>query len=217
MRGEHRYIVPVALRATVIHLAHETQGVVRTKQRLRDLYWWPQMDKMVQSVISSCTTCQMNDKSAKTAPAALQPIELPNRPWEKVALDIVVSQPLHESITGLISGTVVKFVLINTVMTWTAAQKYCREYHSDLASVRNMTENQKIQQLVPARDQVWIGLYRDAWKWSDGRNFSLSYWNSIEPNNAQHGENCVSAAFNYAGKWEDWTCDLKRSINVLFS
>uniref|UniRef100_A0A096M5I9 Gypsy retrotransposon integrase-like protein 1 n=1 Tax=Poecilia formosa TaxID=48698 RepID=A0A096M5I9_POEFO len=90
MRGEHRYIVPVTLRATVIHLAHEThQGVVRTKQRLRDLYWWPQMDKMVQSVISSCTTCQMNDKSAQTAPAPLQPIELPNRPWEKVALDIV--------------------------------------------------------------------------------------------------------------------------------
>uniref|UniRef100_A0A3B5PS62 Gypsy retrotransposon integrase-like protein 1 n=1 Tax=Xiphophorus maculatus TaxID=8083 RepID=A0A3B5PS62_XIPMA len=89
MRGEHRYIVPVALRATVIHRAHEThQGVVRTKQRLRDLYWWPQMDKMVQSVISSCMTCQMNDKSAQTAPAPLQPIELPNRPWEKVALDI---------------------------------------------------------------------------------------------------------------------------------
>uniref|UniRef100_A0A3Q2PXB2 C-type lectin domain-containing protein n=1 Tax=Fundulus heteroclitus TaxID=8078 RepID=A0A3Q2PXB2_FUNHE len=124
----------------------------------------------------------------------------------------VVSQPLRESITGLISGTVVKFGLINTLMTWTAAQKYCREYHSDLASVRNMTENQKIQQLVPARNQVWIGLYRDAWKWSDGRNFSLSYWNSIEPNHGQHGENCVSAAFNAEGKWEDWTCDLKKAF-----
>ncbi|PWA27966.1 hypothetical protein CCH79_00017549 [Gambusia affinis] len=54
MRGEHQYIVPVALRATVIHLAHETQqGLVSTKQRLSDLYWCPQMDKMVQSVISS--------------------------------------------------------------------------------------------------------------------------------------------------------------------
>lgn len=90
MRGEHRYIVPVSLRSTVVHLAHDThQGVVRTKQRLRELYWWPQMDKMVESIISACITCQLNDKSAKTAPAPLQPIELPDKPWDKVGLDIM--------------------------------------------------------------------------------------------------------------------------------
>ncbi|XP_035994624.1 C-type lectin lectoxin-Phi1-like [Fundulus heteroclitus] len=97
-------------------------------------------------------------------------------------------------------------------MTWTAAQKYCRDHHSDLASVRNMTENQKIQQLVPAGDKVWIGLYRDTWKWSDGRNFSLSYWNSVEPNNKEPPEICVAAAFDAEGKWEDWPCEIKRTF-----
>ncbi|XP_035999297.1 collectin-12-like [Fundulus heteroclitus] len=75
-----------------------------------------------------------------------------------------------------------------------------------------MTENQKIQQLVPAGDKVWIGLYRDAWKWSDGRNFSLSYWKSAEPNNNAGKENCVAAAFNYEGKWEDWPCDENKAF-----
>ncbi len=38
----NRLIVPVALRERLIHLAHEGhQGLVRTKQRLRELYWWP--------------------------------------------------------------------------------------------------------------------------------------------------------------------------------
>ncbi|XP_075946606.1 uncharacterized protein LOC142948447 [Anarhichas minor] len=59
------------------------------------------------------------------------------------------------------------FVLINNTMTWTEAQSYCREHHTDLASVRNMEEIQKVQNLVPYGD-VWIGLSRDGWKWSDG-------------------------------------------------
>ena len=38
-RGPQRRLVPVALRKQLVNLAHEThQGVVRTKQRLRDLY-----------------------------------------------------------------------------------------------------------------------------------------------------------------------------------
>lgn len=47
------------------------------------------MDKLVESIISTCLNCQLNDKSAKTAPAPLQPIQLPDKPWEKVGLDIV--------------------------------------------------------------------------------------------------------------------------------
>lgn len=54
-RGPHRRLVPVALRQQLVDLAHEThQGVVRTKQRLRDLYWWPGMDMLVQNNISAC-------------------------------------------------------------------------------------------------------------------------------------------------------------------
>lgn len=39
-------------------------------------------------IISTCLTCQLNDKSAKTAPAPLQS-SVPDKPWEKVGLDIV--------------------------------------------------------------------------------------------------------------------------------
>nr|XP_055032791.1 uncharacterized protein K02A2.6-like [Misgurnus anguillicaudatus] len=89
-RGPHRQLVPVALRKQLVDLAHEThQGVVRTKQRLRDLYWWPGMDMLVQDSISACVTCQMNDKSAKTHAAPLQPVSLPDGPWQKVGIDIV--------------------------------------------------------------------------------------------------------------------------------
>ncbi|KAG1952105.1 retrotransposable element [Pimephales promelas] len=85
-----RLLVPVDLRHTLISLAHEShQGIVRTKQRLRDLYWWPQMDSQVQSTIATCIPCQSNDKSAVTHPAPLQPVQFPEGPWKKLGLDVV--------------------------------------------------------------------------------------------------------------------------------
>ena len=40
MRGTDRLVVPISLRARVVDLPHEGhQGIVCTKQRLRELYW----------------------------------------------------------------------------------------------------------------------------------------------------------------------------------
>ncbi|KAE8292699.1 hypothetical protein D5F01_LYC07788 [Larimichthys crocea] len=80
------------------------------------------------------------------------------------------------SVCMYVKGSDVTFVLINKTMTWTEAQNYCRTNYTDLASVRNMTENQKIQDLKGTEDKVWIGLFRDFWKWSDGSNSSFRYW-----------------------------------------
>ena len=85
-----RLLVPTSVRQTLIALAHEShQGVVRTKQRLRDLYWWPRMDLEVQTCIACCVACQSNYKTAFTHPAPLQPVQLPEGPWQKLGLDIV--------------------------------------------------------------------------------------------------------------------------------
>lgn len=85
-----RLLVPKPLQERIVHLAHEGhQGVVRTKQRLRELYWWPRMDDLVCKVLLSCSICQSCDKTAKASPAPLQPVELPGGPFQHVACDIV--------------------------------------------------------------------------------------------------------------------------------
>ena len=90
VRGTHRLLVPESLQKRLIDIAHEThQGIVRTKQRLRELYWWPKMDCHIETMIKNCTTCRQNDKSTVTHDAPLQPVPLPSAAWEKVSVDIV--------------------------------------------------------------------------------------------------------------------------------
>uniref|UniRef100_A0A3Q3GTG2 C-type lectin domain-containing protein n=1 Tax=Labrus bergylta TaxID=56723 RepID=A0A3Q3GTG2_9LABR len=114
---------------------------------------------------------------------------------------------------GFSSGPDVTFALISTSMSWTEAQSYCREHHTDLASVRNLAENQEVKQLVPPGQRVWIGLSRESWKWFDGSNSTFRNWSPgrAEPNNLDPKEDCAAADFNNKGGWEDWTCDWKRS------
>ena len=95
-------------------------------------------------------------------------------------------------------------------MNWTEAQSYCREHHTDLASVRNMTENQKVADLVPARQSAWIGLFRDSWKWSDGSDSSFRYWSDGQPEGGNQA--CVVSNFNKDGKWLDIPCGNNRGF-----
>ncbi|KAL3975083.1 hypothetical protein ACER0C_023709 [Sarotherodon galilaeus] len=144
--------------------------------------------------------------------------------WDDASCDSV----LH-TLCSDIRGLNVTFSFINNSMTWMEAQSYCRANYTDLASVRNMSENQKAKELVPAGQKVWIGLFRDSWKWTDGSNSSFRHWNTNEPNNNVKNETCVAANFGSAGLWEDWNCDRmtafvcysvsilvqKKSINLL--
>jgi len=43
----------------------------------------------MQESISACVMCQTNGKCAKTHAALLQPVPLPDGPWQKVGIDIV--------------------------------------------------------------------------------------------------------------------------------
>uniref|UniRef100_A0A8C9Y8R0 C-type lectin domain-containing protein n=1 Tax=Sander lucioperca TaxID=283035 RepID=A0A8C9Y8R0_SANLU len=80
-------------------------------------------------------------------------------------------------------------------------------------SVRNMTENQMVHAMIPAGvNWVWIGLFRDSWKWSDGSTSSFSFWKNGQPDNKNGNETCVAADFSQSGTLEDWPCDMERAF-----
>ncbi|XP_050949045.1 lymphocyte antigen 75-like [Labeo rohita] len=97
------------------------------------------------------------------------------------------------------------YVVVNQYQTWTEAQSYCREHHTDLVSIRSKTENNKMQYLLQTflLYETWIGLYRTR-SWSDHSNSSFTYWKTGHPNTAEF---CTVASFSDSGKWEDKYCN----------
>ncbi|UYV68681.1 K02A2.6-like [Cordylochernes scorpioides] len=63
--------------------------MVRTKQRLRESYWWPGMDKDVEDLVTNCWVCKNHDKRLKSIRVPITPVERPANPWTKLGLDIV--------------------------------------------------------------------------------------------------------------------------------
>ncbi|KAL2078887.1 hypothetical protein ACEWY4_024631 [Coilia grayii] len=107
------------------------------------------------------------------------------------------------------------YVLIEVEKNWRDAQRYCRENHTDLASVRNQTENTQIQNTInqtpnTTDNYVWIGLFRDAWEWSDGSSSSFRHWGPGEPNYGSSNQNEFCVEMKPSGLWNGVQCNSKR-------
>ncbi|XP_038160975.1 C-type mannose receptor 2-like isoform X1 [Cyprinodon tularosa] len=111
-----------------------------------------------------------------------------------------------------ISCQLYEYLYINKEMNWTEAQQYCREKHTDLATVSNMTDMKRLFNTTAGYNRdVWIGLYDQTdgirtWYWSlPGVEFNESEtkWHPGEPNDCQT-ENC--GCLNTNLKWVDNNC-----------
>uniref|UniRef100_A0A667WM85 C-type lectin domain-containing protein n=1 Tax=Myripristis murdjan TaxID=586833 RepID=A0A667WM85_9TELE len=103
-----------------------------------------------------------------------------------------------------------RWVFVHERKTWSEAQSYCRQSYTDLASIRNLTENEEIRGLIS--DTSWIGLFRDAWKWSDGSTMSFSKWDNSQSYCRQHytdlatvtSEEDVTKLNDAVGSYRSW-------------
>ncbi len=84
---DHRIVIPKSLQQRVIDLAHEGhQGIVKTKQLLRQKVWFPGIDRMVEHTISQCLPCQATTVETSTS-EPLRMSALPTAPWSHVSID----------------------------------------------------------------------------------------------------------------------------------
>ncbi|KAK3084719.1 hypothetical protein FSP39_017965 [Pinctada imbricata] len=80
-------IIPSALRRETLNKLHESHlGIVKTKQRAREIIFWPGMTSNIEDVIQKCATCNKFQRSNPHQP--LIPQEIPDLPWSKVGADL---------------------------------------------------------------------------------------------------------------------------------
>ncbi|CAB3985107.1 Transposon Tf2-9 poly [Paramuricea clavata] len=96
LRGT-RIVVPKCLRHQTLSLAHEGhQGIVRTKQLLRQKVWWPGIDAEVETLVKTCLPCQST--MPPTVPEPLRPSTMPSKPWQSIHIDLCGPFPSGESL-----------------------------------------------------------------------------------------------------------------------
>nr|XP_017206500.1 secretory phospholipase A2 receptor-like [Danio rerio] len=95
-------------------------------------------------------------------------------------------------------------------MNWTAAQSYCRKQFTDLAPIYSKKNKSTLHTLANYLMPLWIGLYRDSWKWSDKWNGSFRYWAAGQPFQSAGSVDCVGMTTTDSGKWAPYSCDLQQ-------
>jgi hypothetical protein len=95
-----RVIVPAqkALTQELLHLYHDDQlaghwGVDKTKELLERKFYWPGLARDVREYVITCSTCQ-NIATLRHKPyGKLEPLPVPERPWQEVSLDFITHLP----------------------------------------------------------------------------------------------------------------------------
>ncbi|XP_062405844.1 macrophage mannose receptor 1-like [Sardina pilchardus] len=125
---------------------------------------------------------------------------------------ILIATLLFSGVCSLSSSVPRQFYKVKKEKNWTEAQQYCREKFTDLATIDNTTENEKVKSIIGAGvDLAWIGLKQRSspkWQWSLAardlhreNETEFTNWRSGEPNGVE--DNCVTLMYR---KWNDAHC-----------
>ncbi|KAL0153751.1 hypothetical protein M9458_050972 [Cirrhinus mrigala] len=80
-------VVPPTMREHMLKLIHQSHlGMVKSKQRAREVLCWPGMSAEIEEVIRNCSKCA--DFQNKLPRHPLKPTETPELPFEEVASDL---------------------------------------------------------------------------------------------------------------------------------
>ncbi|KAL3046041.1 hypothetical protein OYC64_004117 [Pagothenia borchgrevinki] len=97
-----------------------------------------------------------------------------------------------------------KYLVIDELKTWLQAQSYCREHHTDLISGITHIKAIKDQH---SSSNMWIGLFREIWSWSDGKNVSFRHW---DPDSFKDEASKKCAMTTSNGKWSSDICTYQK-------
>jgi hypothetical protein len=93
-----KIVVPPTVREAVMHDAHDTptaghQGVARTLEKCERDFYWPTMKADVEAHVRACDSCQRIRSSNQKPGGLLQPLRIPERPWQSVSMDFITKLP----------------------------------------------------------------------------------------------------------------------------
>ena len=98
-RGDRLYLpADAALKTRLLQECHDAPsgghlGKAKTIEQVKRRFYWPRMDAEIAQYVTSCDSCQRNKPSQQAKIGLLQPLPVPERPWQWVSLDLITQLP----------------------------------------------------------------------------------------------------------------------------
>uniref|UniRef100_A0A8C6U8I0 Gypsy retrotransposon integrase-like protein 1 n=2 Tax=Neogobius melanostomus TaxID=47308 RepID=A0A8C6U8I0_9GOBI len=81
-----RVIIPQSLRTKMLEQLHAGHsGIVKMKEMARSYFWWPGLDKQIEHMAMTCSSCHKTRNNPPAAP--LHPWDFPQDPWYRIHID----------------------------------------------------------------------------------------------------------------------------------
>ena len=73
------------------------RGIDATVRALESFFYWPRLRRDAESFVRDCITCQKMKYDRQKTPGLLQPLPIPDRPWESISMDFIFDLPRTRS------------------------------------------------------------------------------------------------------------------------
>ncbi|MCO5564460.1 hypothetical protein L7F22_018121 [Adiantum nelumboides] len=115
----NRLCITCSLREKVMFESHAPpyvghRGIQTTMKAIETYFYWPTMKGDIQDYVSKCVVCQKTKYDRGKQPGLLQPLPIPDSPWESIFMDFIFGLP--KSIHG------------NTGI-WTIVDRFSKQAH----------------------------------------------------------------------------------------
>ncbi|KAJ9532204.1 hypothetical protein QJQ45_003892 [Haematococcus lacustris] len=113
-----------------------------------------------RSYVRSCHSCQVNKSSAKKPAGLLQPLPIPERPWDSVSMDLIVKLPAsgpnkYDSILVFVD---ILTKMVHLVMTWESmsATQYAKLFLEHVFQLHGMSRSVVSDRGPQSHNRIWV-------------------------------------------------------------
>ncbi|QRV87090.1 Retrovirus-related Pol polyprotein from transposon [Ceratobasidium sp. AG-Ba] len=160
----HRLCIPKTLVPEVIQEAHELAtegahaGYARTYNRLCATYYWPNMADSVEVFTKTCDVCQKTKPRRHGKQGYLQPIPIPEQPFEVITVDFIMDLPESSGYNAIL--------VIVDKLTRYAHFIPCHTHINEIDSAKLFRDHiwshyGLPRQIISDRDARWTGAFWD--------------------------------------------------------
>ncbi|KAL0315101.1 UNVERIFIED_CONTAM: Retrovirus-related Pol polyprotein from transposon.6 [Sesamum calycinum] len=108
-KGGRVFVPTGTLSRRLLRETHDPQwaghpGIDRMIALLARRYYWPRMEEDVEAYVRTCLVCQLDKVERKKEAGLLQPLPIPEVPWQSVSMDFITGFP---KVNGMASILVV--------------------------------------------------------------------------------------------------------------